>query len=200
MTADTLYWLYSTIAQTLGAILGVGGMVCVFRLGTLRGGRWRIVERMSQFCFHVIGDYAPPAKKILEECEDLQEESKKIFDLKGKRITIKDNGVLIEKGNESTSISGVNPKLELSKLKEIVQEEDKIRPAFIRFLRANLVIIGLSIAALIFSEKLAATPRWIGAGAIGLTVLATAYSLHLTIQLCIAVIPGGKRGKKDCSK
>ena len=35
MDEDTLYWLFSTIAQTYGAILGVIGMLMVYRLQNL---------------------------------------------------------------------------------------------------------------------------------------------------------------------
>lgn len=193
MGADTLYWLYSTIAQTLGAILGVCGMVCVFRLGNLRSARWAVVGKISEFCFCLMGDYAPPAKKILEECEQLLNASRKSFDVRGKKISIRGNAVIVEKENWSTTI-GVNPQLELSKLKEIVQEEDRIRPAFIRLVKATLVIIGICITALIFCEVLATTPLWIPA--IGLTVWAVVYALHMTVQLCIAAIPGdtGEQG------
>jgi len=35
MNADTLYWLFSTIAQTYGAIVGIIGMLTIYRLQTL---------------------------------------------------------------------------------------------------------------------------------------------------------------------
>ena len=35
MTEDTFYWLFSTIAQTYAAIVGIMGMLTVYRLQTL---------------------------------------------------------------------------------------------------------------------------------------------------------------------
>lgn len=35
MTQESLYWLFSTIAQTYGAIVGIIGMLTVYRLQTL---------------------------------------------------------------------------------------------------------------------------------------------------------------------
>jgi hypothetical protein len=45
MTPDALYWLFSTIAQTLGAIVGLIGVFSVYRIQVLRKGQDEIMER-----------------------------------------------------------------------------------------------------------------------------------------------------------
>lgn len=45
MAPEALYWLFSTIAQTLGAIVGLIGVFSVYRIQVLRKGQDEIMER-----------------------------------------------------------------------------------------------------------------------------------------------------------
>jgi len=48
ITGEALYWFFSTIAQTLGAIVGVVGMLTVFKLQNITTYTQQIVDRTFQ--------------------------------------------------------------------------------------------------------------------------------------------------------
>lgn len=192
ITSDTLFWLYSTIAQTLGGILGIGGLICVFKLGNLRDGRWKILDRLSIFTRYVIGDVAPSAKELLKQCQPLLEKSTKSFELHGKSILVELDYVTIK----DTAIPDFDPrtnvKADFSQLDAIVKSEATLRPLFIRFVWTNLVVIAVSVVLLIFCKPLASKSPWIRIIASFSIVVAVVYCLTFTYRLFIRIIPRGE--------
>ena len=202
--AETVYWRYSTIAQTLGAILGVGGMLCVFRLTTLRESRWHIINRMSELNRALFGEDRLPAKEILKRYRGLERISDGRYELN--RTTISSvrtqNGDFLyirrEDGTKLDPVRYVDIGMDLYNLEDVHEKEKLIELRFIRLLKTNLSIIGLSILALILCRVLAATPLLLVA--IGLTLWGIPHSFNLTIKLCIAVIGADEQEQKDYSR
>jgi len=55
MTEQTLYWLFSTVAQTLGAIVGIIGMLTVYRLQNIPNQKRQIMEDSSSYRQYFFG-------------------------------------------------------------------------------------------------------------------------------------------------
>ena len=55
MNADTLYWLFSTVAQTYGAIIGVMGMLVIFRLQNFSTLRGSIITSLKEPMLSIFG-------------------------------------------------------------------------------------------------------------------------------------------------
>lgn len=67
MYGDTLYWFFSTIAQTYGAVVGILGFLMVFRLQNMRQIRSELRERQLKRMIMIFGDEAgcwPPRQMI----------------------------------------------------------------------------------------------------------------------------------------
>ncbi|NIO20879.1 MAG: hypothetical protein GTN76_09115 [Candidatus Aenigmarchaeota archaeon] len=78
MTEDTLSWLFSTIAQTYGAIVGIMGMLTVYRLQTLSRYREDCRKR-AEGSAHDVLDYEVEAcglspEDLVEKWQHLPQE------------------------------------------------------------------------------------------------------------------------------
>jgi len=197
--AEVFFWLFSTLAQTLGAIVGVGGMVSVYRMGQLRDGRWAIQTRLSEFSYMITEDAAPSATKLRDVWNKLlagtlvgsKPEFKTKYDSASVTVTVEEDGKLTMRDVNNGGVpyeNKTNVRADLSGLDRIVKNEKQFRRSFIRFLKVNLLIIGCSVGALLFSKALAAMPLVIILTFL-LTVPAIIYSLMMTLDLCRKLIP-----------
>lgn len=130
---DTLYWLFSTVAQTYGAIVGVIGMLTVYRL-----------QNLSNF---------------IKEAMDKSIDRRNYY--LGETIYGQDPRWFIEawhKRKESREIRNPDDKKFLDSLSDdlsrALDQTEKIKMRGIRFLLAHLFIIIFSILALLFSKAL----------------------------------------------
>jgi hypothetical protein len=169
MSEQTLFWLFSTIAQTFGAILGVVGMVAIYRFQDIRRLRWDVMawcesERHSRFGEHVhmqaaegfISAWRREKKTLNVEAE------------KGQRN--------FEKLNAAED-----------KLVELFRTHERIRWKFISFVMFKLLTILAALALLPFCKDTLFIESFIDT--LGLLVIT---SLVLAGWLGVSLIPSGK--------
>ena len=161
MDANDLYWLFSTIAQTLAAIVALVGMVCVYRFQGIHTSKWNILQNSMEvrWSYFTEDSYTQNAEKFLEALS----KKKGIGD---QRDLAKLNAVKCG-------------------LVELLESQAEIRLKFIIFLLFNLTVILLCISALPFCKDLVS---W-GIPTVILTVTTLAESFVLTGDLCISLIP-----------
>lgn len=131
---DTLYWFFSTIAQTYGATLGVLGMFSIYRLQSLYNKKENCRRQSEEAAISAFG---LPAKGFSPE--DLQE--------KFSRAT----------GEEKSKWGSSNTEIlhkAVNRIDRHLKQGKKIRNNFFIFMIINLFIIVASIILLPFSEDL----------------------------------------------
>ena len=128
---DTLYWLFSTIAQTYGAIVGVIGMLTVYRLQNLSNFIKEAMDNSKDRRFYYFGEaiYGQSPQEFIE----IWREHKQTHE-------VRNTGDKNFLDNFSDNLS------------RGLEQTEKIKMRGIRFLRTHLLIIIFSILALLFSN------------------------------------------------
>ncbi|MBW1910484.1 MAG: hypothetical protein JRJ11_13250 [Deltaproteobacteria bacterium] len=138
MTEDTLYWLFSTIAQTYGAIAGIIGMLTVYKLQQLSNAKKDAFKEVGEPLLDLLA--GPELNLITPEntvkwWKDNPDKHAHFFggsDHPRKRIL-------------SAAVSKIN---------EIIAAKENIKRSFKVFLFAHMGIISGSIICLFFTESL----------------------------------------------
>ena len=168
MNADTLYYLFSTLAQTYAAIVGLIGMLTVYKLQQLRTDPVKAVTLVEDVFKHSV---------IESELGTIRDpDYVKKFCL-----------------NLITNKPSIIPDKSAERLDQMVKSIDKIydvmngtKDRFIFFLLSNLLIIFLSLILLPFCESLALN-GWKYFWTTILMILVVV-SLYATIRLCLLLI------------
>lgn len=163
MNIDYLYWFFSTIAQTLGAIVAVGGMLAVYRL---------------QMLYNRIRDIMKDYEQLLQKALSLP--------ISGIPRDL-DNFI---KACRRVNKYGVD--IGADKIEEADSQRNKIIQQFKPFLLIHLEIIFASIIALPLCKLLALLPPpliiCIAIFAIGFTTWALVKAFQQTKELCIILL------------
>jgi hypothetical protein len=130
MTENTLYWLFSTIAQTYGAVLGVFGMLTVYRLQTLSNDTENCRKRAEVPARVVFGVEAYGLSP-----EDLAEKWQKF------------------PGKEQMGHQGQIMNREMERIKRYNRWSKKIRKWLGAFIVSHGIIIILAILGIMFIEQ-----------------------------------------------
>lgn len=168
MVSDTLYYLFSTIAQTFGAIVGLIGILTVYRLQQLNTRLEKIWEPYVPSIAESIGgdaDGITPFNLPL-----LWEHTKK-------RVT--EDGKSLEKSHLETNTV-------ILKTEPLINSIHTSKDRFIVFLIFNLSTIFLSLLLIPFCEIID-NSGWKYFWAIVLLFMA-AFSLFFTFRLCCILI------------
>jgi len=131
MTAETLYWLFSTVAQTYGAIVGIIGMLTVYKLQIIRNKKTEIIkqtDRQLQYFF----DY----KRFTMTPEDI--------------VYAWETGNYDKRNNADTAIMD-NLIKEIKQVNKVTKE---IKTSFKAFLVYHLAMITISMVCLLQTEIL----------------------------------------------
>jgi hypothetical protein len=82
MTIDTLHWLFSTIAQTYGAILGVFIMLTIYRLQTLSNDTENCRKRAERSALATLGteSYGLSPEGLAEKWKEHPDKQEATFD------------------------------------------------------------------------------------------------------------------------
>ena len=134
MKEDGLYWLFSTIAQTLGAMVGLIGMLTIYKLQTLstqmNDFRRNYEVELKYFCGNdIIGVKTENLLKIMSE------------------NTPNPN---MRSKSELDAFNRIRDRLNESKTTRIL-----IRETFLNFLIPNITLIGLSMAVIPITDGIA---------------------------------------------
>ncbi len=161
MTDDALYWLFSTIAQTLGAIVGVIGMLTVYKLQLIANN---IRQRMegsveSRKVYYPDTFFSITPEEFVESWFNLREP----------------DSVQSDHSDSLDIVAALLNRL-LANRKEIIS-------GFLYFLIPNLSFIVLSILGLLHCNSLAS---W-GVGIAAFTGIAMFYTFCSTIYLCYSL-------------
>ena len=147
VNANTLYWLFSTIAQTWGALLGVGGLLVVFKLEALRNARWSIIEDLSPLSGRVLRNTKPQAEDLLDEFEGVSGKSEGTYTLKSGQIfeiLSHGNAFNLYDPSKRALAEGIpcpNLGLRVGELKHVYDSAGEIKKTFIDFLWLSLATI-----------------------------------------------------------
>lgn len=163
MPVDDLYWLFSTIAQTLGAIVGLIGMISVYRLQGLSNSKREIMNRTidARKSHFGLDAFKQTPEEFVEDC--------------WKKI---------EAGEIGDSGHGTTLKVAWYQLTDVFRSRETIILPFRLFLIFNLAIIFLSILALPFCKVLV---RLKGL-TVSMTAIALAICFLLTMFLSLSLI------------
>lgn len=143
LTRDDFYWFFSTIAQTLGAIVGVIGMLTVFRFQNLTNSMQHHLDGTFKQRFQYFGSekvYNQTPEVFINDFED------KFPDIDTTRKKLKDASSFSDMYNAYRQISSLS------------KTYKKIRNRFFfTFLIPQLIVIFFSIESLILSKNFADT-------------------------------------------
>lgn len=135
MTAETLYWFFSTLAQTLGALVGVVGMLTVFRLQNIYNSINSAMKGSSDLrrsCYGSPYHLSQTTEQFIETWpEKIERESNLLSHDTGKDLH-KTYKYLIYQ----------------------ISLVPKIRRSFYLFLLSNLTVIFSSLICILFMEKI----------------------------------------------
>ncbi|MBW1754372.1 MAG: hypothetical protein JRJ46_15110 [Deltaproteobacteria bacterium] len=177
MTPDDLYWLFSTIAQTLGAIVGVVGMLTVFRLQNI-SNTIREYYRSSEDARNIFGlRFTKNATFFIEEWGKYKKANPQILDKTDHDY------------NEAKDLDIIK-----DEIKQLMLRRAKIKSKFIESLIVNLIIIFGSIAIIPFSKIMIETNIYYGVVPVALFIYLP-YSLYLTYLLCAELIKDPPKDK-----
>lgn len=168
MVSNTLYYLFSTLAQTFGAIVGLIGILTVYRLQQLNTRLEKIWEPYIPFIAEAVGgdaDGITPFNLPL-----LWEHTKK-------RVT--QEGGSLEKSHLATNTV-------ILKTEPLINSINTSKDRFILFLILNLSTILLSLLLIPFCEIID-NSGWKYFWTIVLLFMA-AFSLFFTLRLCFILI------------
>ncbi len=167
MSIEDLYWLFSTIAQSLGAIVGIIGMLTVYKLQTMAN----YIREVMGGSVHARTSFF--ADSHLQTAEQLIE-----------------NWAAVKKRTDD-SMRGEKKELDrvVIDLTKALDARKQIIFRFFLFLIPNLLFIVLSISGLLYCHSL--TPR--GDLIAGLTGIAMLFTFCSTIFLCYSLIKSETR-------
>ena len=162
MTQETLYWLFSTVAQTYGAIVGILGMLVVYKLQHL-------------------------STTIIELRQDYKDTIRFFFAMQS--INMSDNHLVISWDQISDARESTPEKNEMddliTTLKPLLHKSNEIRREFKIFILPHLLLIILSILSLLVCDYLAT----LNAGATAV-ILVTVFSMSflMIVSFCFLLI------------
>ena len=164
MTEETVYWVFSTMAQTYAAILGIIGMLTIYKLQNLYNSKKDAVKQADN-------------------------PSRKLFSVNVYTKTPEELVEWWESGARDIGISHYHNDMEIidraiGKIKQINTVKGGIKKSFLFFLYSHLVIISISILFLIFSKGFAGTGYYI----FFVVVLFILMSSITTARLCISFL------------
>ncbi len=167
---EDLRWFFSTIAQTLGAVVGLVGMVCVYRLQGIYSSKWDIMQGsdVSREESFGISAHGQSAVDFIEAWSNMEKEG----------IPHLDRSIL-----DATAVG----------LTDLLDMQASIKFRLIAFLIVNLTIIFGFIVALPFCEFLSAYRDRVIFEAVVFVII----SLSSTVWLSYALIPPGRRQDKS---
>jgi len=162
---DTLYWIFSSLVQSLAALVALLGVVVIFKLQTISNREDRILEEMSQ-------NYSPLAYFVgvtaVQEITSIEE-----LLLKVNKITDNNTG---EQGDYHINVlRTIKNKLEHFREIKLFIHDFMIKFSVYTFAVIILNLIFLSISHLIYQYNL-------GLPVIFSVIILTAYSLFLVIK------------------
>jgi len=130
---DTLYWLFSTVAQTYGAIVGVIGMLTVYRLQNLSNFIKEAMDNSKDRRLNYFGEaiYGQSPQGFIAAWRE-HKQTHEVWNAGDKNF--------LDKFSDDLSRG--------------LEQTEKIKMRGIRFLRIHLLIIIFSILALLFSKTL----------------------------------------------
>ena len=159
MKVDDLYWLFSTIAQTLGALVAVIGMLSIFKFQNLASYMNELVRRGDTY---LSGGIAQIPESIIKELK--------------KRSNYSD----VQDEQHQNVLARLMSELELS-----LATRKEIRDRFMKFIIPNLVLIVASIIAIPFSSILL---PWSYEIVVSIGIFLICISLVLSIYLCSSLL------------
>jgi hypothetical protein len=138
MDSDTFYWLFSSMAQTYGAIIGIAGLLTVYRLENYRMLRSELRERNIKTMERIFGQkvrsWSP--KKMIRHFREPDEAGKARWD------NIR---------NQSTENELIgNFEYDMKTLGGVEDWCDARRRDFVKFLSYHLFLMTASLAAISF--------------------------------------------------
>ena len=163
MSTQDLQWLFSTIAQTLGAIVGIIGMLTVYKLQTIANYMKESMEETVQFRRDFFGmeSYSQTPDQFVENWPQVKEGLDDVMTQKRK--------VLDRLAIDLTRLSAAR---------------NQLISRFFLFLIPNLSFVVLSILGLLYCHSLAPMGTMIAV----LTGIAMLFTFCSTIYLCYSLI------------
>ena len=164
MTQETLYWLFSTIAQTLGAVVGIIGMLTIYKFQLISNHVRTLMENSDHLRGFFFGEkhVSQTADQFVKQWAKKREPKEKDPNAEKRKLL---NGFYIP-------------------LNEFIIARKKIKSRFLLFLIPNLSFIILSIIGLLFCQQLLIYGIWI----IRLVVIAMLFTFGSTIYLCYSLV------------
>ena len=164
MTPEALYWLFSTIAQTLGAIVGLIGVFSVYRIQVLRKGQEDIMERTL------------PARKVFFGLSAVGQTQTQFYTRWGEVEEDK-------KGQNVEPAAILNRAID--ELTLVMLSRDIIISNFRLFLTINLMAIFACVLALPYCNVLIRLSSWTIVG----TLVIFGVCMAITVRLSFSLIP-----------
>ena len=164
MTPDALYWLFSTIAQTLGAIVGLIGVFSVYRIQVLRKGQGDIMEKTL------------PARKVFFGLSAAGQSQAQFYTRWGE--------IEEEKKRQNVEPASILDRA-IDELTLVMLSRDIIISNFRLFLTINLMAIFASVLALPYCNVLIRLSSWTIVG----TLVIFGVCMAITVRLAFSLIP-----------
>jgi hypothetical protein len=177
MTDQDLYWLFSTIAQTLGSIGGVVGMLTLFRAQNISNTIMKYY-RSSEDARNIFGlRFTKNATVFIEKWGKYKKANPQILDKTDYNY------------NEAKDLDIIK-----DEIKKLMLRRAGIKSKFVESLIINLIIIFGSIAVIPFSKIIIETNIYYGVVPVVLFVYLP-YSFYLTYLLCAELIKDPSKDK-----
>ena len=168
MTQNDLYWFFSTVAQSLGAIVGVVGMLTVFRLQNLENYIKGIMDRSLEIRLMLFGDIIVNQKTedFIEQItkigiglkkNDTYRDGDRIFKKVGKGFNVMvlyHGSKKIEERYKIDSLQKTNLLKSVNDVKKIIITRNEAKRGFIIYLIYNLLVILMSLYGLMNTKAL----------------------------------------------
>ena len=185
---ETLYWLFSTVAQAYAAVVGVMGLLVVYRLETESRNRDRISQRVLQARF--------PRSLITEPL--------RFADIFGRKATgWSPDDMADEFQNANDRVKGELRTLlitdydylrdEMKRISNSRGISKRIQKSFRNFFGFHLIFLILFILGILFTHKLSST-TWLVYSVFGFIILLITISLGLTGILARDIIRTTEKG------
>ncbi|MBW1752741.1 MAG: hypothetical protein JRJ46_06485 [Deltaproteobacteria bacterium] len=177
MIDQDLYWLFSTVAQTLGAIIGVVGMLTVYRLQNI-SNTIRDHYHSSEDARNIFGlRFTKNATFFIEQWGKYKKANPQILDKTDYNY------------NEAKDLDIIK-----DEIKKLMLRRAKIKSKFVESLIINLIILFGSIAIIPFSKIMIETNIYYGVVPVVLFVYLP-YSFYLIYLLCAELIKDPPKDK-----
>ena len=162
MDSEALKWLFSSIAQTYGALVGILGMLVVYKLQLIANMIREIRQKYMGAIYHFFGleSYVITDRQLVKSWKSIA----------------KDQEVTPEKNTMDDFAKTIEP---------LLHKSNEIRSEFTRFLVPHLALILTSIILLLITDQIATLDFGI---VIGLLIVLLAISFIMILSLCITLI------------